>query len=67
MDYNFYLSCNYGKEGIDNFKKEKGEKMTYNHNEPSGEDLITAQVIFIFGIVVVISFLVGLAIGGFYF
>jgi hypothetical protein len=37
------------------------------HNEASSEDVITAQVIFVGSILVIVSFLVGLAIGGFYF
>jgi len=37
------------------------------HNEPDEKDLITAQVLITFLIIVCITFLIGLAIGGFYF
>jgi len=37
------------------------------HNEPDEKDLITAQVLIVFVVVVIIAFGVGLAIGGFYF
>ena len=37
------------------------------HNEPSKADLITAQVLIVFVVIVFIAFGIGLAIGGFYF
>ena len=38
-----------------------------NSNNPSDCDLITAQVLAVFVLIVIVAFGVGLAIGGFYF
>ena len=55
------------QKGQNLFFRKKGWDDVRIHNEPDEKDLITAQVLIVFVVVVIIAFGVGLAIGGFYF